>query len=114
MPDKPALLEMSFVETIAAIEQSADLSKSMKRHWVCSLRQIGNWLDPRVDPGAVDLHPPAGQSVAPRPAERHGKDRRQPQVQRRSGAALVWQGAQRIPARGGAVGRVGGIPRRYR
>jgi Phage integrase family len=45
MPYKPALLEPSFVEAIAAIEQSADLSKSTKRHWVCSLRQIAKWLD---------------------------------------------------------------------
>jgi integrase len=45
MPDKRALLEPSFVEAIAAIEQSADLSKNTKRHWVCSLRQIGKWLD---------------------------------------------------------------------
>jgi hypothetical protein len=45
MPDKPALLEPSFVEAIAAIEQSADLSRSTKRHWVCSLRQIAKWLD---------------------------------------------------------------------
>jgi hypothetical protein len=45
MPDKPALLEPSFAEAIAAIEQSADLTKSTKRHWVCSLRQIGKWLD---------------------------------------------------------------------
>ena len=45
MPDKPALLEPSFVEAIAAIEQSPDLSKSTKRHWVCSLRQIAKWLD---------------------------------------------------------------------
>ena len=45
MPYKSALLEPSFVEAIAAIEQSADLSKSTMRHWVCSLRQIGKWLD---------------------------------------------------------------------
>jgi hypothetical protein len=45
MPDKPALLEPSFVEAIAAIDGAADLSKSMKGHWVCSLRQIGKWLD---------------------------------------------------------------------
>src|SRR5450759_1116450 len=45
MPHKPALLEPSFVEAIAAIEQSADLSKNTKRHWVCSLRQIAKWLD---------------------------------------------------------------------
>ena len=45
MPDKPALLEPSFVEAMAAIEGAADLSKSVKGHWVCSLRQIGKWLD---------------------------------------------------------------------
>ena len=45
MPYNPALLEPSFVEAIAAIEQSADLSKNTKRHWVCSLRQIAKWLD---------------------------------------------------------------------
>jgi integrase len=49
MPDKPALLEPSFVEAITAIEQSADLSKSTKRHWVCSLRQIANWLDRPIE-----------------------------------------------------------------
>src|ERR1700682_1519466 len=45
MPDNPFLLEPSFVEAIAAIEQSGELSKSAKSHWVCSLRQIGKWLD---------------------------------------------------------------------
>ena len=30
---------------MAAIEGAADLSKSVKGHWVCSLRQIGKWLD---------------------------------------------------------------------
>src|SRR4030081_3557911 len=45
MPDKSALLEPSFIEAITAIEQSPELSKSTKRHWVCSLRQVGKWLD---------------------------------------------------------------------
>ena len=45
MPDKPALLEPSFVEAIAAIEDAADLPAGIKRHWVCSLRQIAKWLD---------------------------------------------------------------------
>jgi integrase len=49
MPDKPALLEPSFVEAIAAIEGAADLSKSVKGHWICSLRQIGKWLDRPLD-----------------------------------------------------------------
>jgi integrase len=45
MSEKPTLLEPSFVEAIAAIEEAADLSKSIKGHWVCSLRQIAKWLD---------------------------------------------------------------------
>jgi integrase len=45
MPFKSAILEPSFVEAIAAIADAADLSASIKRHWVCSLRQIAKWLD---------------------------------------------------------------------
>src|SRR6516164_6742624 len=39
------LLEPSFVDLIAAIEQAAELSEERRRHWVCSLRQIAKWLD---------------------------------------------------------------------
>lgn len=39
------LLEPSFVDAISAIERAADLSKSKKGHWICSMRQIGKWLD---------------------------------------------------------------------
>jgi integrase len=39
------LLEPSFVDLIAAIEQSVELSTERRRHWVCSLRQIAKWLD---------------------------------------------------------------------
>src|SRR6516165_8855629 len=39
------LLEPSFVDLIAAIEQAAELSTERRRHWVCSLRQIAKWLD---------------------------------------------------------------------
>jgi hypothetical protein len=49
MIDKPARLEPSFVEAIAAIEQSAELTKSTKRQWACSLRQIAKWLDRPVE-----------------------------------------------------------------
>jgi integrase len=45
MADKPALLEQSFAEAMTAIEQATDLSDGIKRHWVCSLRQIARWLD---------------------------------------------------------------------
>ena len=94
---------------MAAIEDAADLSASVKRHWVCSLRQIAKWLDRpvRSDPGALDGDPLAGRSAAPRPPRRHRKDRGQPQIQRRGGAALVRQGAQRALTRGGACRRSG-------
>jgi integrase len=40
-----ALLEPSFVDLIAAIEQAADLSVQTRRHWACSVRQVARWLD---------------------------------------------------------------------
>jgi hypothetical protein len=40
-----ALIEPSFAELIAAIEQTAELSEQRRRHWLCSLRQIAKWLD---------------------------------------------------------------------
>src|SRR5262249_15074999 len=39
------LLEPSFAEAIAAIEQAAELSEQKRRHWACSLRQIAKWLE---------------------------------------------------------------------
>lgn len=39
------LLEPSFVDLIAAIEQAPELSEQRRRHWVCSSRQITKWLD---------------------------------------------------------------------
>ena len=39
------LLEPSFADLIAAIEQAPELSEQRRRHWVCSLRQIAKWLD---------------------------------------------------------------------
>ena len=39
------LLEASFVDLIAAIEQAAELSEQRRRHWACSLRQMARWLD---------------------------------------------------------------------
>src|SRR5262245_50256861 len=39
------LLEPSFVDLIAAIEQAAELSMQIRRHWCCSARQIARWLD---------------------------------------------------------------------
>jgi integrase len=34
---------------MSAIEDAADLSAGIKRHWVCSLRQIAKWLDRPVE-----------------------------------------------------------------
>jgi hypothetical protein len=38
------LLEPSFADAIAAIEQSSELPSSRRTHWVCSLRQIAKAL----------------------------------------------------------------------
>src|ERR1700726_3396818 len=38
------LLEPSFHDLIATIEQAAELSEQRRRHWVCSLRQTAKWL----------------------------------------------------------------------
>jgi hypothetical protein len=38
------LLEPSFADAIAAIEQSSELPPSRRTHWVCSLRQIAKAL----------------------------------------------------------------------
>src|SRR5438093_1403345 len=42
---EPRALEPTFAVAMSAIEDAADLSASVKRHWVCSLRQIAKWLD---------------------------------------------------------------------
>jgi site-specific recombinase XerD len=39
------LLEPSFLDLVAAIEQAKDLPEQTRRHWVCSLRQVAKWLD---------------------------------------------------------------------
>src|SRR5664280_241630 len=66
MAPTTALLEPSFLDLIAAIEQAAELSEQRRRHWVCSLRQIAKWLDrpaaviparwPSVRISVVQLH----------------------------------------------------------
>jgi integrase len=45
MTDSITLLEPSFRNVIAAIEQAPDLSEPCRQHWACSLRQIAKWLD---------------------------------------------------------------------
>jgi integrase len=49
MTEPMALLEPTFFAAMTAIEDAADLSASVKRHWVCSLRQIAKWLDRPVE-----------------------------------------------------------------
>jgi len=44
-----APLEPTFSVAMTAIEDAADLSASVQRHWVCSLRQIAKWLDRPVE-----------------------------------------------------------------
>ncbi|MGE3246108.1 MAG: tyrosine-type recombinase/integrase [Beijerinckiaceae bacterium] len=39
------LLEPSFVDAIAAIEAAQDLSPMKKRHWVCSMRRVAEFMD---------------------------------------------------------------------
>jgi integrase len=45
MPPTTTLLEPSFIDLIAAIEQAAELTAQCRRHWACSMRQIAKWLD---------------------------------------------------------------------
>ena len=40
-----APLGPSFSDLVAAIETAKDLSEQTRRHWACSLRMIGKWLD---------------------------------------------------------------------
>jgi integrase len=45
MTPTTALLEPSFLDLIAAIEQAPELSQQRRRHWVCSLWQTAKGLD---------------------------------------------------------------------
>jgi integrase len=45
MTEPIAILEPTFSAAMTAIKDAADLSAGIKRHWVCSLRQIAKWLD---------------------------------------------------------------------
>ena len=49
MTELMAPLEPTFSVAMTAIEDAADLSAGIKRHWVCSLRQIAKWLDRPVE-----------------------------------------------------------------
>ena len=108
-----ALLEPSFADLIAAIEQAAELSEQRRRHWVCSVRQIARWLD---RPAAViparsnAVQMPMGQlhharvGVTAKTLANHKSNVR---------AALRWfaKQARHSAARDAALGGLGGVPR---
>ena len=94
-PETPTtLLEPSFSDLIAAIEQAKDLSEQTRRHWACSLRQVANWLDrpPAVIPArsqavrisVAQLHH-ARVGVTPKTLANHKSNAR---------AALRWFGKE--------------------
>ena len=41
----PALIEFSFSDVVAKLELEAELPEVTRRHWLCSVRQIGKALD---------------------------------------------------------------------
>ena len=41
----PALIELSFSDLVAKLESEAGLPEVIRRHWLCSVRQIGKALD---------------------------------------------------------------------
>jgi integrase len=45
MTPTTTLLEPSILDLVAAIQQAPELSEQRRRHWICSLRQVANWLD---------------------------------------------------------------------
>ena len=45
MHTPPALIESSFSDVVARLESEAELPEVTRRHWLCSLRQIGKALD---------------------------------------------------------------------
>src|ERR1019366_3308814 len=112
MAPTTALLEPSFAELIAAIEQAAELSEQRRRHWVCSLRQIAKWLDRpaaviparwrSVRISVVQLHH-ARVGVTAKTLANHKSNVR---------AALRWLGKEHgVPAAGGTpIDGVGELP----
>ena len=111
MTGPTALLEPSFAELVAAIEQAKDLSEQTRRHWACSLRQIAKWLNrpPAVIPARwqavwismAQLHH-ARVGVTAKTLANHKSNVR---------AALRWFGkASDVPQKGGAaIAGLGGV-----
>src|SRR5262245_11064191 len=100
MTDITTLLESSFADAIAAIEQAAELPEQIRRHWTCSLRQIAKWLDrpAEVIPArwtsvriAVSQLHHARVAVTAKTVANHKANLR---------AALRWFGNEGVPVRG--------------
>ncbi|MEY9389899.1 integrase [Bradyrhizobium japonicum] len=99
-----APLEPTFSEAMTAIEDAADLSASVKRHWVCSLRQIAKWLDRPVEVSPARwtaIRLPVGQlhharlGVTAKTVANHKSN---------VAAALRWFGKEyKVPSRGVAL-----------
>jgi hypothetical protein len=92
--DDNGLLEPSFADAIAAIEQSGELPPSRRTHWVCSLRQIAKALGRPPESiaarwGAVALK---GQPASSRRQRRRMEDVGQPQVECEGCFTLVSKG----------------------
>jgi integrase len=104
MTELIAILEPSFSVAMTAIEDAADLSAGVKRHWVCSLRQIARWLDrpAEVTPARwTAIHLKVGQlhharlDVTAKTVANHKSN---------VAAALRWFGKEhKVPSRGVAL-----------
>ena len=115
MTELMAPLEPTFSVAMTAIEDAADLSASVKRHWVCSLRQIAKWLDRPVEVTPARwtaIRLPVGQlhharlGVTAKTVANHKSN---------VAAALRWFGKEyNVPSRGVALSAEWGAARRYR
>ena len=107
------LLEPSFLELIAAIEQAAELvgaAPSALGLLIAADRQVAG-PSGRGDPRSLERRSSFRGPIASRPSRRHGKDPGEPQVQRPGGTALVRQGTRRAAAGSTPIGAMGAVPR---
>ena len=93
MTPTTSLVEPSFAELIAAIEQAGDLPEHTRRHWVCSVRQLAKWLDrPAVEiPARWNAIRMSVRQLHHARVRATAKTFAQPQIQCAGGAPLVRQ-----------------------
>jgi hypothetical protein len=82
-----ALIEPSFAELIAAIEQAAELPEPLGLLGGANRQMAGPPC--RGDSGSLELGTDLGGPTAPRPGRRHGQDLGESPSQYESGTALV-------------------------